>query len=65
MKEGQKAQQKCLFNITSEINEITKISEGILLQTNEINYVVKNNMEAFSFKGKITQVNNLFVTFGG
>ena len=64
LKDGQKAQQKCLFNITSEVNEISKTSEGILLQTDEINYVIKNNMEAFSFKGKVTQVNKLFVTFG-
>ena len=63
MKEGEKAGQKCLFNVASQPSSITRVQNGILLQSEAMNYVITDKLDVFSFKGDITQVNFDFVTF--
>ena len=41
LQKDKKPQQKCLFNITSEVNSISKIDgDSFLVQTHEMNYVI-------------------------
>lgn len=65
LEEGEKTVQKCLFKLTSEISQISRIIEGILIQTEQINYVVRDNFEVYSFKGEVAQVNDQFGTLRG
>ena len=46
----------------SELNRVSQTDDGIFIETKLINYFIRSDLEMYSFKGNITQVNHQFVT---
>ena len=60
-----RVEQKCLFNVSSNIEKISKVGDSILIETGVLNYVIKQNDSVYSFQGAISQADDVFAVIGG